>query len=112
MNNYSVIVNNHREQRVQAGNSRVAVNNAMRGYKESEFKPAATIIVKFISKVEYCFEVVADVPFDYGVNGQGTSRKTVSVSFDDKGAADVEAKRLEQEHPDWHFVKAVKRQKK
>lgn len=112
MNRYGVTVNNHKEQIENASSAHTAVDRAMTRFVESEFKPCATIKVRFVGKVELCYDIVADVPFDYGENGKGTKRETVSKGWDFRGNADIEVARLKAAHPDWKFVRSVSREVK
>jgi hypothetical protein len=109
MNRYGITVNNHPEHIVLASQAHTAVDRAMGRFIDSEFKPHATIRVRFIGKVSYTWDIVADVPFDYGENGHGTKRETVQRGWTDEDAANTEAERLRAAHPDWKFVRTVKR---
>ena len=108
MNPYGITVNNHPERIVEASAAHTAVDRAMGRFIEGEFKPCATIKVRFIGKVEYTFDVIADVPFDYGDNGKGRRRETVASGLSEE-QADAEAENLKVAHPDWNFVRTVKR---
>ena len=82
----------------------------MGSFKESDFKPYGKVQVRFIRKVEHTFEVIADVPFDYGY-GKGTKRETVAKGFNTKEGAVAGVAQVKSEHPDYTFVRAVKRDK-
>lgn len=110
MNRYGVTINNRIERVVKASQARTAVNKAMQAFSESEFKPVATLKVRFIEKVAYHFDIVADVPFDYGGNKKGTSRETVASSYSKNEDASAEALRASSAHPDWRCIRVVKRE--
>jgi len=107
MNSYEVTINNHKPVNVNAGRAAVAVHRAMDHFLESEYKPVAHIKVRYIGKVKYTFDVLADVPLDYGVNG--TKRETVSTGHTTEAAAEAAAKQLAEEHPLWRYVRTVRR---
>jgi hypothetical protein len=109
MNRYGVTVNHHPERIVQASAARTAVDRAMAHFIEGEFKPHATVKVRFVGKVNYTWDVVADTPFDYGENGKGTKRETVLAGLSDEEYAWSEGEKLKVAHPDWKFVRVVKR---
>lgn len=59
---------------VKAGNARTAINRAMYGEPEANFRPAATIVVHDLGPVNYVYRIFADVPDE----GGGYTRKDVT----------------------------------
>ena len=109
MKRYEVTINNQKPLLIDAGRAAVAVHRAMDHFVEGEFKPVATIKVKFAGKVVFGYDIIADVPFDYGENGKGRKRETVLSGFTDLETAEAEAQRIRAAHPDWDFIKPVRR---
>lgn len=111
MNRYGITVNNQPEHIQHASKAYTAVRNEMARYVEGEFKPFAHIKVRFIGKTEYTWDIIADVPFDYGDNGKGRKRETVAKDFTTKESADIEMQKLSTSHSDWHFIRLLRKTK-
>lgn len=112
INRYEVLVNGKKCIH-HASRCSVAVHRAMDEFNESDFRPAATIVVHHIGKVEYTWSVVADIPFDYGEDrgGMGHSRTVVSADLKTKKEADIEMQKLSVSHSDWKNIRLSKRTK-
>lgn len=108
MRSYKVTVNGKAIE-VQAGRAAVAVHRAMDHFPDRDFRPAAQITVSDLGQVKYTYDVVADVPFDYGENGQGTKRTTVQRGWNSTETVQAEVQRVRVAHPDWKSVHAVRR---
>lgn len=105
MNRYGVTINNHSEIIQTASTARTAINKVMQRFVEGEFKPAATIRVRFVGKLVRTWYIVAEVPFDYGVNGTGYSRTKLAEGFTTEDEASIKMQELSTSNPTYKNIR-------
>lgn len=112
MNRYGITINQHTERIELASKAYTAVRNAMARHIEGEYKPIATIKVRFIGKCERTWYVVADVPYTH-IHGTGYSRTVLADGFSKESDADASMQGWSTSHPDYknirlgHRIKAI-----
>lgn len=109
MNKYMVSINGRNAKEVHAGRASIAVKRALDDMTEGSLRPVSQITVRYIGKLTYTYEVIADVPFDYGENGKGKKREIVAKGLASEEAALAEARKLKELNPDWEFIRSVRR---
>lgn len=110
MNRYGITINNCPEREERASSAHTAVDRAMSRHIEGAFKPFGMVKIRFIGKCEYTWDVCAEVPFDYGENGKGTKRETVAEGLASKEAAEARIRELTPAHPDWLYLRALRKE--
>jgi len=111
MNRYGITINQHTERIQLACSAHTAVDREMSRHVEGEFKPHATIKVRFIGKVSRTWYIVAEVPFDYGDNRQGYMRKQFPEEIESPAEAHIRMRDMIASHPEYKHVRLVTRNK-